>query len=115
MKKIILAAAGALVLVACGSGTPNEPALHDRIGSAVDEAALAGAVSQSIDRKALEDVARDAVVGAVREAVPAEIQAVGSVVDEKKLLKGIGQAVDEELLGGAVQGAIMGADKSAER
>lgn len=115
MKKIILSAAGALVLAACGSGTPTEPALHDRIGSAVDEAALAGAVSQSIDRKAVEGLARGAVAGAVQETIPAELRAVGAVVDEKELLKGIDQAVDGELLGGAIQEAIRGVDKPAER
>jgi hypothetical protein len=68
MKKIILSAAGALALAACGtdSGSIDEQALQNRLGAAVDEKAVVGAVYQSIDRKAVEDAARGAVAGQFR-------------------------------------------------
>jgi hypothetical protein len=114
MKKIILSAAGALALAACGgSGSIDDQTLQNTLGAAIDEEALAGAVNQSIDRKAVEDIARGAVAGAVQDAIPAEVRAVGAVIDEKALASGIDQAVDGNALGEAIQGVIKGVEKPA--
>jgi hypothetical protein len=77
----------------------------------IDEKALGEAVNQSIDRAAVEDLARGAVAGAVQEAIPAEVRAVGAVIDEEALARGIDQAVDGNALGEAVHGALGSAEK----
>ena len=115
MKKIILSAAAALALAACGNGTIGDQALHNTVGAAIDEKALAEAVDQSIDRKAVEDLARGAVAGAVQEAIPAEVRAVGAVVDEKALARGLDRAVDGNALGEAIQGVIDVREKPAAK
>jgi hypothetical protein len=109
MKKFILSAAAALSLTACGDGGAGEQALHNAVGTAIDEKALVGAVAQSIDTKAVENLARGAVAGAVQEAIPPEVRAVGAVVDEKALMQGLDKAVDGNVLSGAVKGALDGA------
>lgn len=114
MKKIILAAAAAFALAACGNVGLGDQALTNA-AVAIDEKALAEAVNQSIDRTALEGVARGAVAGAVQEAIPAEIRAVGAVVDEKALARGVDRAIDGEALGAAVEGVLEGRGKPTER
>ncbi len=114
MNKIILLAAGALALSACGEGAINVGELQNVAAGAVDEAALVSAVNQSIDRQAVEGIARGAVAGAVQEAIPAEVRAVGAVIDEKALVQGVDRAIDGNALGAAVTGAIDGA-QSPER
>ena len=109
MKKIILSAAGALALAACGSG--NDQTLHNDVDAAIDEQALVSAVNQSIDLKAAEGLAHGAVAGAVREAIPPELRAVGAVIDEKALVRGVDQAVDGKALGNTIQGAIKGVEE----
>jgi hypothetical protein len=114
MKKIILsaAAAAAFALAGCGNAGVSDQTLTDAAG-AIDRGALAEAVNQSIDRKAVEGLARGAVAGAVQEAIPAEIRAVGAVVDERALVRGVDQAVDGNALGAAVEGVIKGGGKPA--
>jgi hypothetical protein len=117
MKNVILLAAGALALAACGVDDDglDQRALGDRLRAAIDEKALAGAVSQSIDRKPVDEIARGTLAEAVQEAIPAEVRAVGAVVDEQALASGIGGAIDGEVLGQAVHGAFAGFKKPAER
>jgi hypothetical protein len=114
MKKIILTAAAAFTLAACGNLELGDQALGNA-AAAIDEGALAEAVNQSIDRTAVEGVARGAVAGAVQEAIPAELRAVGAVVDEKAFARGVDQAIDGEALGAAVEAAIEGGGKPAEK
>ncbi len=114
MKTIIALSAAALALSACGNA-PGEQSLQNTVGAVVDERALAGAVNQSIDREALESIAKGAVAGAVQDAIPAEVRAVGAVIDERALADGIDRAVDGNALGGAVQGVIDGATKPAQK
>jgi hypothetical protein len=115
MKKIILSAAAAFALAACGSVEVGDQALSNA-AAAIDEGALAAAVNQSIDRTAIEGMARGAVAGAVQEAIPAEVRAVGAVVNEEALVGGIDRAVDGNKLGAAVEAVISGGGgKSAEK
>jgi hypothetical protein len=115
MFKFILSAAGALALVACGSGesSVDQLALDNGLRASLDEKALAEAVNQSIDREAVKDLARGAVAGAVQEAIPAEVRAVGAVIDEKALARGIEEAIDENALNEAVDVAVGSSGKSA--
>lgn len=113
-KKIILSAAAAFALAACGGAGPGDQALTDA-AAAIDEGALAEAVNQSVDRKAVEGVARGAVAGAVREAIPAEVRAAGALVDEQALARGVDRAIDGNALGAAVEGVIKGSGKPAEK
>lgn len=115
MKKIILSAAAAFALAACGDARLGDHALTNAAAAAVDEGALVEAVNRSVDRKAVEGLARGAVEGAVREAIPAEVRAVGAVVDEAALARGVGQAVDGNALGAAVEGVLEGAGKPAQK
>jgi hypothetical protein len=117
MKKIILSAAALLALAACGteSGGIAEQSLQNGLGAAIDEKALVDAVNQSIDRKAVEGMARGAVAGAVQEAIPAELRAVGAVVDEQALAKGIDRAIDGNALGEAVQNSVKTREQPAAR
>jgi hypothetical protein len=117
MKNVTLIAAGALALAACGMGDANldQQALDNSLRVAIDEKALAATVTQSVDRKAVEEIARGTVAGAVQEAIPAEVRAVGAVVDEQALATGIGRAIDSDALGQAVQGVVDGVEKPAER
>jgi hypothetical protein len=114
MKKIILAFTAAFALAACGNAGLGDQSLANA-AAAVDERGLAEAVNRSIDREALEGVARGAVAGAVQEAVPPELRAVGAVVDERALARGVDQAVDGNALGAAVEGLIKGGGKPAEK
>jgi hypothetical protein len=114
MRKIILPAAAAFALAACGNVGLGDQALTNA-AAVVDEGALVEAVNQSIDREAVEGIARGAVAGAVREAIPAEVRAVGAVVDEKALARGVDQAIDGNALGAAVEGVIRGSGKPAEK
>jgi hypothetical protein len=115
MKKIMLVAAGALALSACGDGGLSVEAMQNSAAEAIDEKALLGAVNRSIDRKAVEDLARGAVAGAVQEAIPPEVRLAGAVIDEKALLEGVDRAVDGQALGDTLKGAIEGAQTAAER
>lgn len=114
MKKIILPIAAAFALTACGSVGLGDQALTN-VAAVVDEGKLVDAVDQSIDRKAVEGLARGAVAGAVREAIPAEVRAAGAVVDEAALARGVDQAIDGNALGAAVEGVIRGGGKPAEK
>jgi hypothetical protein len=115
MSKIILSAAAALTLAACGTGggSVDPQAVQNGLGAAIDEKALMGALNQSIDRKAVEGMARGAVAGAVQEAIPAEVRAAGAVIDEQALAKGIDRAVDGNALGAAALNAFKGIEKPA--
>ena len=114
MKKIILSAAAALVLAGCGSVEAGEQSLANA-AAAIDGEALVEAVDGSVDRNAVEGLARGAVAGAVREAIPAEVRAVGAVVDEQALARGVGQAIDSNALGAAVKGAVESGGEAAEK
>ena len=107
MHRIYFAAAAAFALSACGL---DESARNDAAGL-VDEQALIDAVEGSLDRQALEGVARGAVEGAVeeavREALPvAEIGAAAAVIDEKALVEGVDAAIAGGAIGNAVEGAV---------
>lgn len=106
MKKIILIAAAALALPACGSVGSSVETLGNTAAKAVDGKALISAVNQSIDRQAVEGLARNAVAGAVQEAIPPEVRAVGAVVNEQALVSGVDRAIDVKVLEGAMQEAV---------
>lgn len=110
MNKTIFVAAGAFLLGACGDTAALQDDLQNRAGAAIDEAGLANAVDQAIDRDALGNAVKGAAIGAaqeaVRETVPPEVAAIGSVVDEKALANAVDAAVDEKALGNAVAGAV---------
>ena len=112
MNKTIFAAAAALTLSACGFA-PDQAAREDT-AAAVDEEGLIDAVDRSIDRKAVEGIARGAVEGAIREAIPPEVGVAAAVIDEKVLVEGVDQAIDGAALGAAVEGVIGGADAPAK-
>jgi hypothetical protein len=119
MLKIILFAAGALALAACGTGedSADQLALDNGLRAVIDERALAEAVNHSIDREAVKDLARGAVAGAVagavQDGIPAEVRAVGAVVNEEALVSGIDQAVIVNALSEAAHGAVRSSEKSA--
>ncbi len=117
MSRIIFTAAAAFALAACGTGEAgiDAQALQNGLGAAVDERALAEAVNQSIDRKAVEGIARGAVAGAVQEAIPPEVRAAGAVIDERALAKGIDRAIDGNALGEAVGAAVTGSETPTGR
>jgi hypothetical protein len=117
MKKIILSAAAVIALAACGTEMAASMSGRCRtaLGAAIDEKALVEAVNQSIDRKAVEGIARGALTGAVQEAIPPELRAVGAVIDEKALAKGIDRAIDGNALGQAVEGSVKGLEQPAGR
>lgn len=114
MKKIILPAALAFALTACGNSVGDE-AQRNGAADAIDEKALLEAVNSSIDRNAVEGLARGAISGAVQEAIPPEIQAAGAVVDEKALAQGVDQAIDGKALGTAAESAIRGVEDRPQR
>lgn len=114
MQKMVLIAAAALAVTACGNVAEKTEELRSEAGAAIDEQALAEAVGSAVDEKAVEGLVRGAVDGAVKEAIgealpTAEIEAVGAVVDEEALARGLDEAVDGQALGSAVRGAIEGA------
>jgi hypothetical protein len=113
MLKIIISAAGAIALAACGTGADraDQLALDNGLRTVIDEKALGEAVNQSIDREAVKDLARGAVAGAVQEVIPAEVRAVGGVIDEEALARGIDKAVDGNALKDAVDGAVRSSEK----
>ena len=113
MHKMIFAAAAALTLSACGLAA-DEASREGAAAAAVDEKGLIDALNRSIDRKAVEGVARGAVEGAIREAIPPEVRVAGAVIDEKVLVEGVDQAIDGAALGAAVEGVIGGADAPAK-
>lgn len=112
MTRYILPAILAFGLAACGNDGAGEEAQRNSIGEAIDEKALVEAVNSSIDRNAVEGLAREAISSAVQEAIPAEIRAAGMVVDEKALAKGIDQAIDVKTLRSAVENAAVAVGKS---
>lgn len=114
MRKIILPAALAFALTACGNSVGDE-AQRNGAAEAIDEKALLEAVNSSIDRNAVEGLARGAISGAVQEAIPPEIRAAGVVVDEKALAKGIDQAIDGKALGAAAENAAKGVENLPQR
>ena len=113
MMKTLFAAGAALALAACGGSESGPREVQSDAGAAIDERALADAVTSAVDREAIERLARDAVEGAVtqalHEALPAaELAAVGTVIDEEALARGVDKAIDGKVLHSAVRGAIQG-------
>lgn len=115
MTRYILPAILAFGLAACGNDGAGEEAQRNSIGEAIDEKALVEAVNSSIDRNAVEGLAREAISSAVQEAIPAEIRAAGMVVDEKALAKGIDQAIDVKTLRSAVENAAVAVENPSQR
>ncbi len=117
MKYMIILAAAALTLSACGSATDRAHELRGEVAAAIDEQALAKAVGSAVDEKAIQDVVHgavdSAVSDAVREALPtAEIAAVKAVIDEEALTKGVDEAINGQALKSAVRDAV---GEAAER
>jgi hypothetical protein len=105
----------AVALTACGSSLGSEEPVQNAAAAAVDEEELVGAVTQSIDRQAIEGAARGAVQGAIQEALPtAELEAMGAVIDERALAEGLDRAIDGEALIGALGNASKPAEATQE-
>jgi hypothetical protein len=117
MKAVIIVAAAALALGACGGIVENAEQLREQAKAAVDEQKLAETMGSAVDTEALEALARATVDGAVSDAVgevlPAEELAIArAVIDEKALADGLGEAVNGEVLTSTLDAAMR--DKTEE-
>lgn len=116
LARIVIVAAAALALAACGETQDSPDSLEAKADAAIDGKGVADAIRASVDEQAIEGAIRGAASDAIREAIPAdELGVIGTVIDEEALVSGIDNAVDGKALTGAVTGAVTDAVKGTGR
>lgn len=114
MKKLMLFAAVALAIAACGPVPEHEVELGNALIGAPSAMEFPQALDAAVDEQALgsalfgvaKDAAKGAAQEAVRESLPtSELAVIGAAVDERGLVNAVDQAVDGQAVLRAVEDA----------
>lgn len=98
MKRMTLAAMGALALAGCGSTDTGREQASGAEDAVTGGETLGSLIDTAVDEKAVEQLVRNSVDGALREAarevLPAQEAAViGAIVDEDAVARKLGETV----------------------